>query len=597
VNPHRKYRILSVLGRGGFGTVYKAEFVGDGGFTKKVALKVLNPDLENVEEVARRFRDEARMLGLIRHRAIVQVDGLVRLSGRWAVIMEFVEGVSLKQIVTADRVPPSAALQIAGELAGALDVAYNAPGPEGGPLRLLHRDIKPANIQITAAGEVKLLDFGIARGDFKSREAATQSLLFGSEGYMSPERLDLMDGPAADVYSLGVVLYEMLTSESFGRSSARESRHRGRVLEAMDVLWKGTGEKHEELVRFVGEMLSYEPEDRPLSREVERRAWELSRKVGDMRMRDWTEGVVPPLAAQLFELPADELSGSVLTESSASAALGRDTEGIPPNAPEPKRTGRPQAADQPVSIAWRAPEEPQVADSESERAAPPPAISEEDATVCEPSAVTPAPPTPKPDFSTSPGAPHSAGGRGRGVKLGIAAVVVLLLVAVVAWWAARGAQRPVEPAVAETPAPQVVNPTAEEVLATLDEIENRAVPEQQPDPVEPAAPVGVASALPGTNAPVAQAKAAPDRPESSAPAAPSSASAGGSVKVTGDAASVHLSAAGARHSPGAVPAGQYTIFADFGAGQEVAAGTAQVSEGGAVTIHCDSMFQRCSAKY
>ena len=129
-----------MLGRGGFGTVYKAEFVGDGGFTKKVALKVLNPDLENVEEVARRFRDEARMLGLIRHRAIVQVDGLVRLSGRWAVIMEYVEGVSLKPIITADRVPPSAALQIAGELAGALDVAYNAPGPEGGPHLLVSRD-------------------------------------------------------------------------------------------------------------------------------------------------------------------------------------------------------------------------------------------------------------------------------------------------------------------------------------------------------------------------------------------------------------------------------------------------------------------------
>ena len=119
----------------------------------------------------------------------------------------------------------------------------------------------------------------------------------------------------------------------------------------------------------------------------------------------------------------------------------------------------------------------------------------------------------------------------------------------------------------------------------------------RPRAVEPAAPVGVASALPGTNAPVAQAKPAPDRPEPSAPAAPSSASAGGSVTVTGDAASVHLSAAGARHSPGPVPAGQYTIFADFGAGQEVAAGTAQVSVGGAVTIHCDSMFQRCSAKY
>ena len=95
----RRYRVLGTIGKGGFGTVYKAEMLGEGDFTKVVALKVLNPEAALVDEVAQRMRDEARILGLVRHRAIVQVDGLVRFDNQWTIVMEYLEGVDLREAV------------------------------------------------------------------------------------------------------------------------------------------------------------------------------------------------------------------------------------------------------------------------------------------------------------------------------------------------------------------------------------------------------------------------------------------------------------------------------------------------------------------
>ena len=132
----RRYRVLQAVGRGGFGTVYKAELLASGGFRKQVALKVLNEEASSDPEFSGRLRDEARMLGLISHPSVVRVDGLSLLDGRWTVVMEFVDGVDLKQLAKQGAVPLG--LEIAEQVADALHAVFGAPQADGEPLRLLH---------------------------------------------------------------------------------------------------------------------------------------------------------------------------------------------------------------------------------------------------------------------------------------------------------------------------------------------------------------------------------------------------------------------------------------------------------------------------
>ncbi len=286
----RRFEVLGTLGKGGFGTVYKALLHGEGGFSKIVALKVLNADVQGIDEVAVRLRDEARVLGLVQHRAIVHVDGLVRLDGRWAVVMEYVDGVDLQALLDRGPVPLGPALEVLAETASALRAAHEQAGPDGRPLGLVHRDIKPSNLQLTAHGEVKILDFGTARADFASREALTRSVAFGTLDYMSPERLDFQDGPSGDVYALGVVLVEMLTGQRFGRTWARPEKHEAKRAAALEAL----GRDHPaDVVALVRELLAFDPDDRPTLRSLEQRARQAGAAAGGPWLAEWCAEVVP----------------------------------------------------------------------------------------------------------------------------------------------------------------------------------------------------------------------------------------------------------------------------------------------------------------
>jgi len=300
----RRYRITAVLGKGGFGKVYRAKLEGAGGFEKEVAIKLMrDPDVPELH--LQRFRDEARILGLVRDRAIVTVDPPTRLEGRWAVVMEYVDGATVQRLMKLGPMPTGVVAEIVQEVARALDKVYRAKGPDGEPLRLLHRDIKPANLQLTADGEVKILDFGIARADFSAREAHTQAYVGGTRGYIAPERLDGKEGPEGDIYSLGVTAHFMLTGE-------RPNRRQLMGLAPIDT--SGLDEEGKQLMDLITRMRSVVIDERPSAREVEEACAGLRRTSDSVTLRRWAEEHVP----QAVRMKTDEMVGSVLSETLAA---------------------------------------------------------------------------------------------------------------------------------------------------------------------------------------------------------------------------------------------------------------------------------------
>ncbi len=197
------YEILSVLGAGGMGRVYKVRNV----LTDRVeAMKVLLPDLEGHEEVAARFLREIKVLAGLNHPNIAALHTALTIDNQLVMIMEYVEGQSVSSVLDRGPLGVADALNYLDQVLGALSYAHQH--------KIIHRDIKPANMMLTSQGIVKLMDFGIAHTDDESGKLTAPGSTLGSMSYMSPEQIK---GEAtderSDLYSLGISLYEMVTGE------------------------------------------------------------------------------------------------------------------------------------------------------------------------------------------------------------------------------------------------------------------------------------------------------------------------------------------------------------------------------------------------
>ena len=224
------------LGRGAFGTVWCARHHSPSGLEREVAIKILNSGADPTHIA--RLRDEARILALLDHPVFVRVHDLIRVRDSWALVMERVHGMDIRALLADGGFVPAAAAAVVSRLADALHAAWAHPTPDGSQLCLAHRDLKPANVMIGMHGDMRLLDFGVAWVNLAEREAATVDATVGSLGYMAPERLRGDDHPRSDVYSLGVLWWEMLTGRRYRKMADLQDdhdRHRERALAQIEA--------------------------------------------------------------------------------------------------------------------------------------------------------------------------------------------------------------------------------------------------------------------------------------------------------------------------------------------------------------------------
>ncbi len=212
------YQLVKQIAVGGMAEIHLAKTKGIAGFEKFCALKMIHPNFAQDEQFIEMLIDEAKIAVQLQHVNIAQTFDLGRVGDTYYITMEFVDGADLYKILRRGSeqdvdMPVDVAAFIAKEMATGLDYAHRKRDSAGNNLGIVHRDVSPQNVLVSNAGEVKLVDFGIAKATMKVRQTAV-GVIKGKYYYMSPEqawgeRLD----HRSDIFSAGIVLYEMLTSQ------------------------------------------------------------------------------------------------------------------------------------------------------------------------------------------------------------------------------------------------------------------------------------------------------------------------------------------------------------------------------------------------
>jgi serine/threonine protein kinase len=216
--PFGKYVLLERINVGGMAEVFKAKTFGVEGFERLLAVKRILPNIAEDEEFISMFIDEAKIAVQLQHANIAQIFDLGKVEGSFFIALEYVHGRDLRSIFDRMRsrgesLPIAMACYVMMQVCEGLDYAHNKRDAQGRQLHLIHRDISPQNVLIGYEGEVKLIDFGIAKAAGKA--STTQAgILKGKFGYMSPEQVrGLPIDKRSDIFAVGIVLYELLTGE------------------------------------------------------------------------------------------------------------------------------------------------------------------------------------------------------------------------------------------------------------------------------------------------------------------------------------------------------------------------------------------------
>jgi hypothetical protein len=363
-----RYILVDRLGSGGMAEVFRAVVVGPEAFQRAMVVKRILPHLTENQSFVNMFIDEATLCGRLSHPNIIQVHEFGKQEGTYFIAMEYVQGRNLAAILgrmagRAENLPVNVAADMARQVCLGLAYAHALTAPTGEPLNIVHRDVTPANIMVSYAGQVKILDFGIARAANEARLSSTDAgQVKGKSSYLAPEQV--RSGPIdgrADVFSLGIVLHEALTGRRLFKGAnplqtmkliqempiVRPSKYNPAVPERLEeIVMKALHRKVESRYQSAGEMAddleSFLIEQRHSSQDVVR----FMRGLFEAEMAD--DATLPQAAINAF-VAAQQAEAEAAAAAAAESGGAWDTGRLPittelspaPSLTPPPRMGTP----------------------------------------------------------------------------------------------------------------------------------------------------------------------------------------------------------------------------------------------------------------
>jgi serine/threonine protein kinase len=327
------YRLLERIAVGGMAEVFRAKRTGVEGFEKVVAVKRILSHLSDNKEFVDMFIDEAKMVASLAHPNVAQIFDLGRHAKNYWIAMEYVHGRDLRTILRRAkdrdlRIPLDISTYIVSKVCAALEYAHRKKDDKGQPMLIVHRDISPQNILISFEGDVKLTDFGIAKAASKA-STTDKGALRGKLLYMSPEQAwgKAMD-KRSDVFSLGIVFYEMLTEQKpflgTSETSILETVRECRVPPPTTI----NDKIPEKLEKVVMKALERDPEVRYQD------AGEMLRDL-ERVLHEWQPATATGLVRFLEILFDEHERGDVVAEGDAHARAGSGIDELQEHVPEP----------------------------------------------------------------------------------------------------------------------------------------------------------------------------------------------------------------------------------------------------------------------